>query len=312
MAPNEPVDIPDEAFAALQGLRDVVLNTVTQRTDFAIRIKQVGGVYQDDLALIVLLPDKLPPDQVPSGQLIPGDFDGFLTDVVQFRRVEISDSSVHVPLVGGAEISRPAVVFPDGSLRVKSGTLGAFARNRSDGALLMLTNSHVLPDAGVDVFQPGNLTAGHRVVGTSDRGVSTNAWLDCAVATVTDGQATSAAIADVGPVTGTSTISLWQQVFKRGATTDFTSGLIVSVVPDLSLGTLVGMIIDTFPFGGVFAWHGDSGSVILNSNNEVIGLLFAINDEQVDSNGTPTSARGLASTIDPVLDALQIDIAVDP
>jgi Trypsin-like peptidase domain len=315
MAPREPVDIPDEAFTALQGLRDAIVDIIPQQLDFAIGIKQVNGEYQDDLALIVLIPDKLPRDQVPPEQLIPSDFGGFVTDVVQFQPEEITDSSVHDPLVGGIQISRPAMTAPDGvSLIVHAGTLGAIARNRSDGALLMLTNRHVLPDAGVDVHQPSDLTAGHRVVGTSDRAVATSNWLDCAVATVAGGQATSAQIADLGPVAGTSTISLWQQVTKRGARTDVTSGLVVSVVPDLSQSPapIIGMIIDTFPFGGVFCWNGDSGSVILNSKNEVVGLLYAMNDNQVDASGTPVSARGLASTIDPVLDALFIDIVVGP
>jgi hypothetical protein len=140
----------------------------------------------------------------------------------------------------------------------------------------------------------------------------TNDWLDCAVATIAEGQASEAGIADLGPVAGTSTISLWQQVIKRGARTDVTSGLVVSVVPDLTQGTIIGMIIDTFPFGGVFCWSGDSGSVILNTSNEVVGLLFAMNDNQTDANGAPVSARGVASTIDPVLDALLIDIDVLP
>lgn len=315
MAPSEPVDIPDEAFTALQGLRDAIVDIIPQQLDFAIGIKQVNGEYQDDLALIVLIPDKLPRDQVPPEQLIPSDFGGFLTDVVQFQSEEITDSSVHDPLVGGIQISLPATTAPDGvSLVIHPGTLGAIARNRSDGALLMLTNSHVLPNAGVDVHQPSDLTAGHRVVGTSDRGVLTSSWLDCAVATITGGQATLAQIADLGPVAGTSTISLWQQVTKRGARTDVTSGLIVSVVPDLSQSSapIIGMIIDTFPFGGVFCWRGDSGSVILNAANEVVGLLFKMDNNQVDGSGTPVSARGLASTIDPVLNALSIDIVVGP
>ncbi|MDZ5447568.1 trypsin-like peptidase domain-containing protein [Micromonospora sp. 4G57] len=288
------------------------MDVIPQKLDFAIGIKQTGGEYQDELALIVLIPEKLPRDQVPADQLIPAEFEGFRTDVVQFRPTEIADTSPHDPLLGGIQISRPAFVDDDGNLRSKAGTLGAMARNRSDGAMLMLTNCHVLPDAGVDVHQPADLITGHRVVGTSDRGVSTNDWLDCAVAVVGEGQAVSAAIADIGPVAGTTDVTLWQQVTKRGAQTGVTSGLVVSVIPDLSEGMIIGMIIDTFPFGSLFCWHGDSGSVILNLSGEVVGLLFAMDDEQCDPAGTPLRARGLASTIGPVLDALQIDIEVSP
>jgi hypothetical protein len=311
--PTEPVDIPDEAFVALQGLRDAIVDIVPQELDFAIGIKQIDGEFQDDLALVVLIPDKLPREEVPPEQLIPGEFGGFLTDVVEFRPEETADVSPHNPLVGGIQISRPAFFDPDaGGFRVRPGTLGAMARNRSDGARLMLTASHVLPDAGVDVHQPGDLTTGHRVVGTADRGVTTSNWLDCAVARVAANVATSAEVADVGAVAGTALVRLWEPVTKRGASTDLTSGLVVAVVPDLSQGTLIGMIIDTFPFGGLFCWRGDSGSVVLNAANEIVGLLFAMTDNQTDDNGTPLSARGLASTIDSVTDALLIDIEVGP
>ena len=75
--PREPVDIPDEAFTPLQGLRDAIVDAIPQQLDFAIGIKQVGGEHQDDLALIVLVPEKLPRDQVPPEQLIPAEFGGF-------------------------------------------------------------------------------------------------------------------------------------------------------------------------------------------------------------------------------------------
>ena len=311
MPPEGPVDIPPEAFSALEELRAAIEPLIPQQLEFAIGIKQVGGVFQDDLALVVLIPNKLPFDEVPPEQLIPSEFNGFLTDVVQFLPEEIVDASPHNPLDGGCQISRPAFVTPNGDLSVRVGTLGAIARNRSDGALLLLTAAHVLPDAGVDVHQPGDLTTGHRVVAVSDRAVSSSDWTDCAVAVIADGQQAVAEIADIGAVTGTSTVQLWEQVFKRGATTGLTSGLIVAVIPDEFLA-VKGMIIDTFPFGGLFCWHGDSGSAVVNTSNEVVGLLFAMHDNQVDDDGNPVKALGLAMSIDRVRDALLIDIEVAP
>src|SRR5262245_56356045 len=114
MPPEEPVDIPDEAFAALQELRCAIEPLIPQDLQFAIGIKQVGGEFQDDLALVVLIPDKLPLEQVPPEQLIPTEFGGFPTDVVQFRPEEILDNTPHDPLLGGIQISRPAIALPDG------------------------------------------------------------------------------------------------------------------------------------------------------------------------------------------------------
>jgi hypothetical protein len=100
---------------------------------------------------------------------------------------------------------------------------------------------------------------------------------------------------------------LWESVSKRGAATGLTSGLVVAVFPDLSTGLIGGMIIDTFPFGGTFAWRGDSGSVIVNQRNEIVGLLHQA-DPQFDPIGTLVGARGLAQSIDRAMDALQIDL----
>jgi hypothetical protein len=307
------VDIPQEAFVALDELRAVLEPVIPQPLDLAIGIKQVNGEYQDDLALVVMLPDKLPPDEVPPEQLVPEQFAGFVTDVVQLRPTEISDQTVYDPLRGGIQISRPAFTAPDGvSLMVRTGTLGAVVRSRFDQRHQLLTCQHVLPTVDV-VHQPGDLTTGHRVVGTTGASVNNSSeWLDCAVAEVAAGQGTIPHVQGVGPVRGTATVSLWEQVKKRGARTELTTGVVVSITPGSVPGTLRGMMIDTFPVGGLFCWHGDSGSVVLNMHDQVVGLLFAMNDDQRDFDGTPLRSRGLASAIGHVSDALAVDIAVAP
>lgn len=70
LAPSGPVDIPGEAFTALQALNGAIADAIPQRLEFALGMKQVDGGYQDDRALIVLTPEKLPRDRMSSGQLI--------------------------------------------------------------------------------------------------------------------------------------------------------------------------------------------------------------------------------------------------
>jgi Trypsin-like peptidase domain len=305
--PIEPVDIPAEAITALQQLHKALGPFLLAEGRFGIGIKKVGGEYQDDLALVVTLPQKLPLYEVPAEQRIPPRFGGFPTDVLQVRPEDIADTTPHDPLIGGIQISRPAEVNPAGDIEVHPGTLGAIARNRSDGALVVLTAAHVLPDAGVEVHQPADLEVGHRIVAIADRAVSSSEGLDCAVAIIVEGQDSAPVIADLGAVSSTATVALWESVSKRGAATGLTSGLVVAVFPDLSTGLIGGMIIDTFPFGGTFAWRGDSGSVIVNQRNEIVGLLHQA-DPQFDPIGTLVGARGLAQSIDRAMDALQIDL----
>lgn len=313
MPPDGPVEVPDEAITALQALREAIEPVIPQQLLFGVGIKQVGGEFLDELALVVLLEDKLPAEQVPPDQLIPPDFAGFRTDVQQFRPTEIIDSDVHQPLLGGIQISRPAEVDAQGNLVQHPGTLGAIVRSRFTRERMLLTAQHVLPTPGASVHQPGDLVTGHRVVGRTGAGVNNSlSWLDCAVAALATGQGTMPFVAGIGQVRGTAAVRLWEPVKKRGYRTELTTGRVFYLAIDTTTRAVQGMRIDTVPAGGVFRWLGDSGSAVLNARDEVVGLLFAMNDNETDFAGTPLRATGVASTIGPVQDALGIDVAVAP
>jgi hypothetical protein len=310
-APTGPVDIPDEAITALQSLRDALADTISQPLEFGIGLNQVDGQYTSDLALIVLIPE------LPGDQQIPDTFGGFPVGVWPAQLALIDDTAVYDPVVGGIQIGPPVTAAGgDGVLGDnRTGTLGAIATRRSDGTVVLLTAGHVLPSSGDDVFQPGAQVTGRRAVGTVDQTISTPGdGLDCATATLKDGQGAAAEITELGWVAGSALAGLWEQVFKRGATTGKTSGLVVTLLYDLSQSTrpVTGMYIDTFPFNGVFCWHGDSGSAVVNGNDEVVALLWAMDRYAADSGGNPVRAIGRATPIDRVLDALQIDIKVEP
>lgn len=70
--------------------------------------------------------------------------------------------------------------------------------------------------------------------------------------------------------------------------------------------------IDTFPPGGLFLWHGDSGSVAVNLSDEVVGLVVQADNLQTDASGNPVAAVGMALPIQPVLDELSVEIGVSP
>lgn len=69
---------------------------------------------------------------------------------------------------------------------------------------------------------------------------------------------------------------------------------------------------ETFPFGGLSCQHDDSGSAILNGQEEVIGLLVEMDDDTYDGAGNPVSSVGRAIPIQTVLDDLEVEVAVSP
>lgn len=194
------------------------------------------------------------------------------------------------------------------------GTLGCFV-TLSQGATAILSNNHVLAGEnrgkkGKDrILQPGNLTftAAQHVATLTDfvmlkpsppgarpalGNVIFNA-VDAAVATLEPNIAFTQAYMPARSLPaphGLGTAKVGDKVFKVGRTTGLTNGTITAV------GTVVGPIpyapgncwfSQQFEIvgdhGTMFSDHGDSGSAILSTTGEVIGLLYA-------GNGTHTYA----------------------
>jgi hypothetical protein len=56
-----------------------------------VGIRQRGGALTDEIALVVMVDRKLPPDQVPPGDLIPAEIDGVPVDVQQVGEIKAQD-----------------------------------------------------------------------------------------------------------------------------------------------------------------------------------------------------------------------------
>ena len=106
-------------------------------------------------------------------------------------------------------------------------------------------------------------------------------------------------ILEIGKLKGKAVAVLGETVRKRGASTGVTTGTISDVAFD---GTQI-LIAPNAP-ATKFADFGDSGSVVVDSNDNVIGLLWAVN-----RNGR---TDGVANPIDPVLTALNIKLQAPP
>jgi hypothetical protein len=92
-------------------------------------------------------------------------------------------------------------------------------------------------------------------------------------------------------------------VRKSGATTGVTQGNITSIHGTYS--NLTDVLQIEGPLGSTFANYGDSGSVIVDNDNKIVGLLWG------GGQGN-TANYGFATAIGPVLAALGLYVPGDP
>jgi len=153
-------------------------------------------------------------------------------------------------------------------------------------------------------------------------------YLDCALARVTTSHSSccptncgtkyNPVIEEIGPIKGVRRIQASDIdpaspliVRKRGRRTGLTSGKVVEVNATYGSsnpkhGTILVEPLENNCEGlRKFADHGDSGSVVVNENDEVIGLLYSTPDVPGNS---PFFGYGIVSHIHPVLDFLNTSI----
>jgi hypothetical protein len=214
-----------------------------------------------------------------------------------------------------------------GHYNITAGTLGCFVKRRSDGAIAILSNNHVLADenkgtAGDAILQPGKYDGGTKsrdTIGALGEFVRLSTSkanrVDCAVgvlrpairhgATRITGLGT---LAGVGPMPETSA-----RVSKLGRTTGLTHGRVTAFELD---NVIVGYDLGNLRFDGQieiegagtdpFSDGGDSGSLILDDELRGVALLFAGGDQG------GTNGRGLtfANPLPEVLARLRVDLLV--
>jgi hypothetical protein len=212
---------------------------------------------------------------------------------------------------------------------ITAGTLGCFVRDRKTGAVMILSNNHVLANEnrgrrGDWVLQPGPFDHGHNgrdAVATLERSVrlrpagATNR-LDCAVALLSPGiPFTAASLTDMGRLAGLGgTANDGEPVVKIGRTTGLRHGRVTAfeldnVIAGYDSGDL--RFDDQIEIEGTgpsahFSAGGDSGSLIVNGGHQAIGLLFAGSD----NGGTDGHGLAYANPLRAVLNALRVDLCL--
>jgi len=120
--------------------------------------KVSGRRVTDELSVVVMVREKLPPISLNASDWIPQEVAGVRTDVVEvgeLRPLESHTSRIR-PAPGGVSI---------GHHQITAGTLGCVVRDRKSGARLILSNNHVLANRnnasqGDPILQPGPADGG--------------------------------------------------------------------------------------------------------------------------------------------------------
>ncbi len=284
--------------------------------------KIVKGKKTGDLSIRVYVEKK---EDVPKKDQIPKAFLGVKSDVIERKFVlhqmkakledlkPRADTGTYDPLVGGISLGPCRVIGG----YVYTGTLGAIVRDNASNAPMLLSNFHVMcvDDAwgvGDTMAQPSRVDTGScpaDVVGTLQRS-SLGGQVDCAVADIT-ARSNACEIVDIGAVNGTGTATVEMAVRKRGRTTGLTYGIVdtVDLTVSIDYGDGLGSVtltdqigIDVDPAQSVqFGNSGDSGSVVVDDDRNIVGLYFA---------GTDDGSYGVANPIQSVLAALNISVCV--
>jgi hypothetical protein len=284
--------------------------------------KYVGGQRTDEIAIRIHVAEK---KDVPLDEQIPKIIEGIKTDVLQntFVLLVLSrpvtdvlpevDVKTYNPLLGGISIGPCRAI----NGHVHAGTLGAIVLLNGTSTPMMLSNFHVMAvdkgaQAGDTMTQPSLIDGGgcpNTIAGLLQR-TSLGGSVDCAVASLT-GRDHINGIIDIGFIKGVANAVLGMAVRKRGRTTGLTFGTIDSVamtqtmdygdgIGNVTLTNQIGVKVDS-AHSTLFDDRGDSGSVVVNEEDKVIGLLYL---------GSEDGKTGVANPIQSVLEALNISISI--
>ena len=299
-------DLSREEMAAIQRRMQEIfpavhaqLSVIPGVVGIGIGFKQVGGELTLQPAFTVDVVEKKAPGDVPPGQLIPREIGGFPVDVQVFQAGDPEDDRAkYRPIKGGIRIERK------GSSR--GGTLGCLARLDEDDTVVLLTNAHVvgIPEGGLDGDDNDMIELGQPCHTTSCcctcndiaitlHGVRNN-HLDFAIARIKQGIQVNAEIEEIGPITGVAAaMMVGENVHKRGKTTGHTQGMISKLMMN-GMGVVERIEVKKNMGNDRFSEPGDSGSALLNDNDEIIGL------HRAGTNGPTVVAPNFLSISTPI------------
>jgi hypothetical protein len=307
-------------------------NVIGVATGFRMR----GGEFTDEVVVQIFVERKVEEQRLNPWERVPSNVLGYeraevATDVIETTLPEAQqDTTRYRPVPGGCSIGAEA--------RINAGTLGGWACDSRDEAIVLLSNNHVISNLDTlpvltRIVQPGQFDGGilpDDVISDLKRHVPVNtvanpptgpvptSVVDAAIGQIDPDIDIEHDVIDIGPaIYEVRAPALNMNVQKRGRTTQLTAnGRITSVGMTFNTtyrnATRISSIQNAFRItsmdGNAFSASGDSGSLIfdqtagtLQGTLPVVGLLYA---GGTFANGTPFTD---ANDINAVFGALGLE-----
>jgi hypothetical protein len=274
-------------------------------TNAGAGLRLTNGRFTDEICIVIEVEKKKPLTDLNENEIIPSAIEDIPVDIIERRPAVLYDLIIPVeeainqaryrPLQGGCQITNGIEVKPG---QVSVGTLGCMvfipASSKKNEYNALLSNYHVMfangGKVGQAIGQPYLSVAD--TVGAITAGDKLGNEVDFAIAKQASGVACTNDVLTIGALTGFGEAYVGQRVRKYGRTTEYTIGQVTLVGwwmnPDPPYNIVyTGLTIyegypDINPLGR-FSDGGDSGSVIVNNSNEVIGLLWGGNNSVPDA-----------------------------
>lgn len=278
-----------------------------------IGYKVVDGKQTRELSIICSVRKKLPMANIAKKDLIPGEIKKVKTDVIEVGTIKALHDKRHRPAPGGVSIGHVDItagtlgcVVRDGDTRyiLSNNHVLANSNDANIGDAVIqpgsydggsYPNDHI---ADLSAFVPinfievpsecpiANVAAslingvlkimGRRTQIKIIKQAEKN-LVDAAIATPLQNENVNNEIMDIGTIKGVESAILGMKIQKSGRTTGLTQGEIlqVNVSVNVQYGENRVAQFDDQLIAGAMCAGGDSGSAVLDDNNNIIGLLFA-------------------------------------
>lgn len=256
--------------------------------------KVKGNRKTNEDSIVIMVDKKIPEKTLLKKDIIPQKLGHIKTDVQEvgiLKLLKTSRSKKYRPAPGGVSI---------GHYKVTAGTLGTIVKDNRSGEPLILSNNHVLANItnghdgrsqiGDPILQPGSYDDGRKkddVIGNLVRYVPLKSnnnmfsaptnLVDCALARPINKEIIDYSILGIGKINGVTDPELDMKVIKSGRTTGVTEAKIRAIDSTVRVNlddTRKAMFTDQI-ITSPFSEGGDSGSLVLDTNNNTVGLLFA-------------------------------------
>lgn len=284
----------------VQQRRETELLALENVVGVAPSFKVSAGKPTREWSLTVLVEKKVPKNKLAKEAVVPAQVDGVATDVIEVGPIDA--------LAFNARVQPALPGFSIGHHDITAGTLGCLVRDLrkchcppkddccdrpapdANGDILILSNNHVLANSnaarpGDLILQPGPFDGGvypSDAIARLERfepitfGNTGFNLVDAAVARPMFSRAVTPSIIGVAMPNGIGQALVGALVVKVGRTTQVTVGRVLATNATVAVNYGIGVavyrhqIITTAMSAG-----GDSGSLLMDSNLNAVGLLFA-------------------------------------